>query len=183
MARRRDPKRDEAFRIWKQHKGEITNRAIADQLGIDEKKIAVWKQRDKWNVVQQTKKNVVQQKKTPTKKARSPSKKKVMEEPETAEISEQQRDFCMHYVKSYNATMAAIKAGYSKDTAHVQGSRLLRNVKVAAYIRELKADLQEDLFISAKDVIDYYVKIAFADITDYVTFHRKDFTLEDMMSS
>lgn len=43
------------------------NRAIAEQLNIDEKKIAVWKQRDKWNVAQQ--------KKQPVKKARSPSKK------------------------------------------------------------------------------------------------------------
>jgi len=61
VARKRDPKRDEAFELWKQHDGEITNRAIAEQLDVDEKKVAVWKQRDKWNVVQQTKNNVVQQ--------------------------------------------------------------------------------------------------------------------------
>jgi uncharacterized protein YjcR len=53
VARQRDPKRDEAFEIWKQHNEDITNRAIAEQLEIDEKKVAVWKQRDKWNVVQQ----------------------------------------------------------------------------------------------------------------------------------
>jgi phage terminase small subunit len=175
MARKRDPNRDKAYEIWKQHNGDITNRAIAERLGIDEKKIAVWKQRDKWNVVQQSDNNVVQQKKQPAKKARSPNKKKpVVEEAEEAELTDKQALFCMHYVKSFNATMAAIKAGYSKDTAHVQGSRLLRNVKVAEYIRELKAELQEDLFISAKDVMNYYVKIAFADITDYVTFERKD---------
>jgi uncharacterized protein YjcR len=63
MARTRDPNRDKAFEIWKQRKGDITNRAIAEQLDIDEKKVAVWKQRDKWNVVQQTNTNVVQQKK------------------------------------------------------------------------------------------------------------------------
>lgn len=61
MARQRDPKRDQAFEIWKQHNGEITNRVIAKRLDIDEKKVAVWKQRDKWNVVQQTNTNVVQQ--------------------------------------------------------------------------------------------------------------------------
>lgn len=66
MARERDPNRDKAYEIWKQHEGSIANREIAHLLSIDEKKIAVWKQRDKWNVVQQTKKekkNVVQQKK------------------------------------------------------------------------------------------------------------------------
>lgn len=63
MARARDPNRDRALEIWQEHGGNITNRQIAEQLGVDEKKIAVWKQRDKWNVVQQTDSNVVQQKK------------------------------------------------------------------------------------------------------------------------
>lgn len=70
MARTRDPNRDKAFEIWKRHDGEITNRAIAEQLDIDEKKVAVWKQRDKWNVVQQTKESVVQQKKKKGAKAK-----------------------------------------------------------------------------------------------------------------
>lgn len=61
MARARDPNRDKAFEIWRNHGGNITNRRIAETLNIDEKKIAVWKQRDKWNVVQQSESNVVQQ--------------------------------------------------------------------------------------------------------------------------
>lgn len=42
--------------------------------------------------------------------------------------------------------MSATKAGYSADTAHVQGPRLLGNVRVSAYIRELKQTLTENLF-------------------------------------
>lgn len=53
MARKRDPRRDEAFEIWKQHNGEITNRLIAEQLDIPEKTISAWKSRDKWNAVLQ----------------------------------------------------------------------------------------------------------------------------------
>lgn len=63
MARMRDPNRDKAHEIWIQHNGQITNREIAKILDVDEKKIAVWKQRDGWNVVQQKTNNVVQQKK------------------------------------------------------------------------------------------------------------------------
>lgn len=63
MARERSPNRDKAFEIWQQSGGKISNREIAAKLNEDEKKIAVWKQRDKWNVVQQSKSNVVQQKK------------------------------------------------------------------------------------------------------------------------
>ncbi|MGG1673531.1 phage terminase small subunit-related protein [Paenibacillus sp. NRS-1783] len=61
MARARDPNRDRAFELWQEHDGNITNRQIAELLGVDEKKISVWKQRDKWNVVQQSQNDVVQQ--------------------------------------------------------------------------------------------------------------------------
>lgn len=56
MPRGRSPNRDKAFEIYKQHGGKITNREIAARLDEDEKVIAVWKSRDKWNVVQQKKK-------------------------------------------------------------------------------------------------------------------------------
>lgn len=56
MPRKRDPRRDEAYEIWKQHDGNITNRSIAEQLNVPEKTISAWKSRDKWNVVLQKKK-------------------------------------------------------------------------------------------------------------------------------
>ncbi|PEL12679.1 phage terminase small subunit [Bacillus sp. AFS017336] len=65
MAREKNPNREKAFNIFRSHNGNITNREIAKQIGEDEKKVAVWKQRDKWNVVQQTENNVVQQTKRP----------------------------------------------------------------------------------------------------------------------
>ncbi len=54
MARQRSPNRDKAFEIYKERGGNITNRAIAEMIGEDEKVVAVWKSRDKWNVVQQS---------------------------------------------------------------------------------------------------------------------------------
>lgn len=56
MPRGRSPNRDKAHEIYQQHGGKITNREIAAMLEEDEKVIAVWKSRDKWNVVQQSKK-------------------------------------------------------------------------------------------------------------------------------
>jgi phage terminase small subunit len=53
MARKRDPRRDKAFEMWKSHKGDITNRAIAEELDVPEKTISAWKSRDKWNAVLQ----------------------------------------------------------------------------------------------------------------------------------
>ena len=54
MPRQRSPNRDRAFEIYREHGGNITNRAIAEILGEDEKVVAVWKSRDRWNVVQQS---------------------------------------------------------------------------------------------------------------------------------
>ena len=51
MARQRDPNRDKAFEIYKEHNGDITNRAIAEMLGVPEKTIGSWKSKskDNWN--------------------------------------------------------------------------------------------------------------------------------------
>lgn len=48
MARKRDPNRDIAFELFKEHSGNITNREIAKQLDVLEKTISAWKSRDKW---------------------------------------------------------------------------------------------------------------------------------------
>lgn len=63
MPRKRSPNRDKAYEIYKEHGGKITNREIANLLGEDEKVIAVWKSRDKWNDVQQSKKSCTTNKK------------------------------------------------------------------------------------------------------------------------
>ncbi|ATW24718.1 hypothetical protein DCMF_07960 [Candidatus Formimonas warabiya] len=50
--RERNPNREKAKQLWTEHLGNITNRKIAELLGENEKVVAIWKQRDKWNVVQ-----------------------------------------------------------------------------------------------------------------------------------
>ena len=49
-------------------------------------------------------------------------------------LSPRQTLFVEAYCIGQNATQAAIAAGYSLKTAHVQGSRMLRNVKVLTEI-------------------------------------------------
>lgn len=55
MARVRNPNRAKALELYREHGGDITNRAIAEALHEDEKVVAVWKSRDKWiSVVQRS---------------------------------------------------------------------------------------------------------------------------------
>lgn len=175
MPRKRDPKRDKAFEIFKKYNGDITNRSIAEQLSVPEKTIGAWKSKDKWN----EKLNGVLPKKirsTPnkkvTKKARSPNIKEPVVESD--DLTEKQRLFCLYYVKSFNATQSAIKAGYAANSAHVTGSQLLRNPKVSSEIKRIKGAMTNELFLDAMDVLQKWVKIAFADITDYVIFGKRE---------
>ncbi|EOO61941.1 hypothetical protein IKE_05821 [Bacillus cereus VD196] len=85
----------------------------------------------------------------------------------------------MYYVKYFNGTQTALKAGYSKDGAHVQASRLLRRERVSSYIKELKGELVENVFVKAMDVLKEYIKIAFADITNYLNFGQREITIQD----
>ena len=47
-----------------------------------------------------------------------------------AKLTEKQQRFVEEYLVDLNATQAAIRAGYAVKTADVQGTRMLRNVKV-----------------------------------------------------
>ncbi|MFJ8099386.1 phage terminase small subunit [Lysinibacillus sp. NPDC096212] len=49
MARQRDPNRDKAFEIYKEHNGNIPLKDIAAQLGKGEGTVRGWKNKDKWN--------------------------------------------------------------------------------------------------------------------------------------
>lgn len=74
MPRKRDPKRDEAFDIYRKANGDIQNREIAKQLNISEKTVGSWKSKDKWT---QKLNGVLQsdERSTPKSKRSTPNKK------------------------------------------------------------------------------------------------------------
>ncbi len=141
------------------------------------------------------KKSATQRKKATSKKKKAMQRKKVatakddskpnmelqiLEELEDADLTDMQRLFCLHYLRTFNATQSAIKAGYAPDSAHVQGSRLLSNDKIKREVRRLKAEMSRELFIDAINILEQYAKIAFADITEFVDFGTE---LVPMMAS
>ena len=68
-------------------------------------------------------------------------------------MTPKQEEFVRQYLIDRNATQAAIRAGYSEKTAHVQGPRLLANVSVAAAIRKATEKHSERVELKADDVI------------------------------
>lgn len=69
MAKPKNPNRIKAFELFEKHRGDITNRAIAQNLDVPEKTISVWKYRDKWID------NIGGEVRSTTKKKRSTTKK------------------------------------------------------------------------------------------------------------
>ncbi|MFT9498035.1 terminase small subunit [Anaerosolibacter sp.] len=178
MARQRSPDRDKAFEIYKKHSGSIDLVEIAKKLKCSPGTIRGWKNKDQWDDKLNVNGTLQINTERSERKERAAEKKKekeIIKELEDADLTEKQRLFCLYYIRSFNATMAAIKAGYSSDSAHVEGSRLLRNAKVISEIRRLKGAMQEEVFVDAMDVLNKYIKIAFADITDYLSFGQKEF--------
>jgi phage terminase small subunit len=70
--------------------------------------------------------------------------------------------FATEYVKDWNATQAAQRAGYSAKTAYSQGQRLLKNVEVRAEIDRLSTDIADHNDVEVKEIIGGLRSIAFA---------------------
>ena len=173
----RNPKIDEAKELY--HKG-FKLIEIANKLDIPEGTIRSWKNRYKWNdnnaTLQDNKKskcNVPKEKNSTSTK----NKKKPKIDKETAlvidELTEKQRLFAEEFVRVPIAYKAAIKAGYSSNSAFAEASRLLRNVKIKSYINYLKELKRESILIGQEDLVDVHMRIAFSDITDYVEFGKE----------
>src|ERR1017187_1712634 len=79
-------------------------------------------------------------------------------------LTDKQRTFCNEYVIELNATNAAIKAGYSEDSARSTGSHLLDDPDVGAYIRRLQEDKFLKLRLTAEDVLMELMRIGFAEV-------------------
>lgn len=163
MPRARDPNRDKAFEIWKQHKGEKKLKDIAAELGVSDTQIRKWKSQDKW---EQGKRNVTNSKRNVTKP------QPVIE---SDELNEKQMLFCLYYLKYFNATKAYQKAyGCDYFSAKAHGYKLLQKVAVKEEIERLNAERQQEIFIGKNDILQKYIDIAFADITDFATFGKKE---------
>ena len=68
--------------------------------------------------------------------------------------------FYQEYPVDFNATKAAIRAGFSKRTAYSQGQRLLKDVEIQAEISRIVKKLAESAEINAEWVLKNLKEIA-----------------------
>lgn len=178
MPRERSPCREKAKEMYLNSKGQMKLKDIASELGVLDTQIRKWKSTDKWddelkgtlpkNKKEQLKSNVTKKNVLKPEEV-NPGEKYL----EVDELTVRQRLFAEIYVRTPIAYKAAIKAGYSPDSAYVESSRLLRNPKVKAYIDYLKELKRQSLFLDIEDLVDLNMRIAFADIKDYTEFGQE----------
>ncbi|MCU6765572.1 terminase small subunit [Blautia ammoniilytica] len=97
-------------------------------------------------------------------------------------MTEKQKIFADEYLIDLNATRA-YKVAYPSvkkdETAAQAGSRMLRNVKVAAYIQERMEERQKRTEITQDRVLEELAAIAFAKATDYAEIKGECVRIKD----
>ena len=166
---------DKAYELYKSGMKLVD---IADQLNCSAATIRTWKTRYRWD----DNESETFQKKSETK--RNVSKKKVRSETalddgtretlQNDDLTPEQQMFCIYYSKTFNAAQSYQKAyGCTYESALRAGPRLLGNVVVKEEIERLKEIKRQQIIATEEDFVEIQMRIAFADIGDYLSFGRE----------
>lgn len=181
MAREPNKKATEARKLYQAGMKLVD---IANKLDVPAGTVRRWKSSYKWD----TNKSERSEKKTNARNKKehivTDKKKTIVDEVEqmveNSDLTDKQQLFCLYYIRCFNATKAYQKAyGCSYETALTNGSALLGNTRIKNKIQELKKNRLNREMLSEEDIFQKYMDIAFADITDYVSFGTKEIEYTD----
>lgn len=83
-------------------------------------------------------------------------------------LNRRQELFIEHYLRTNNATQAAIAAGYSKKTAGRNATRLMKNDEIAARIAKRTAKVMEAAKMEADEVLLRLAEMARGNMADFI---------------
>lgn len=173
MARAPDPRIEQAKAMYLEGRKLVE---IASQLNLPEGTVRRWKSTYKWEIERSDKNSERSDKKTSThkekKKAVAEVVKQVIAKPD---LTDKQQLFCALYAMGDSATSAYQKAyECSYSTAMVNASKLLRNAKIRNEVDSLKRERFEAQLFGEHDIFQWYLDIATACVTDFITFGREE---------
>lgn len=152
---------------------------IAEKYGTTINTVKSWKKRYAWSRGEGAHK----EEKVCTQKSKGAPKKEAPIDDGTKatlqndDLTPEQQMFCIYYSMTFNAAQSYQKAyGCSYESAIANGSRLLTNDKVRAEIKRLKEIKRQQIVADADDIVELQMRIAFADIGNYVSFGQKEVT-------
>lgn len=170
MAAKKNPLADKAYEMYKSGMKLVD---IADQLGKPEGTIRRWKSTYGWDGERSERKSERSVTKRTEKKTQIDDGTK--ETLQNDDITPEQQMFCIYYSRTFNAAQSYQKAyGCKYETAMVNGCMLLRKPKVRKEIERLKEIKRQQIIAGADDIVELQMRIAFADIGNYMSFGQKE---------
>lgn len=158
---------------------DITLKALSEKYDVKLGTLKSRKSREKWSS-DATKKNATKKQKVATNRVRDATQKRkikdVSEESLPSDnLTDKQRLFCMYHLKYFSAIKAYQKAyDCNYKTAHSNAYRMMAYEGVSQEIDRMKAEQAKGIKLDAQFVLQKYIDIAFADITDFATFGKKE---------
>jgi phage terminase small subunit len=136
-------------------------KAIAERLDIRPGTVRQWKNREKWSG-----------------RERNVTRNVTPEKPD--ELTDQQEHFCQHYIRTYNAFAAymASHPGSAPSSGRANAYLMLRRPDIIKRLEQLRDAKLAGMRATPDDVIELYMRIAFADLGDYANWDGESVALE-----
>ncbi len=181
MARAPNKKAEEARALYKKGMKLVD---IATKLDIPPGTVRRWKSAYRWEDGQESERSERKGERSQKKKASVRKEKEHSPIDENEEnriqmpvsgLTEKQQMFCLYFVKYRNKVKAYQKAfGCSYENACGHASTLSKKVEIQNEINKLLEEYRMTVKLDTKDLFQWYLDIARADITDYTEFGSKD---------
>jgi phage terminase small subunit len=100
----------------------------------------------------------------------------------TQKLTAKQAAFCAEYIKDFNASAAAARAGYGKATAKKAASAILSMPRIMEEVDRLVRERSQRTMIEADRVLDELARIAFFDLGELIRVNEEgepELTLEN----
>lgn len=179
MAAKKNPLADKARELYKSGKRLVD---IAAELQVPDGTVRRWKSTYQWDDERsESKIERSVQKKSSRQQALDDGTKETLA---NDELTEKQKIFCVYYARTFNATQSYLTAyGGNYETAMTNGCRLLGNEKVKKEITRLKEIKRQQIVAGAEDIVELQMRIAFADMGNYVKFGSDGVRLKDSQNT
>lgn len=170
MAAKKNPLSEKAYEMYKQG---MKLADIAAELDVPPGTVRRWKSTHGWESERSESRSERSDKKRAEKKPIVDDGTK--ETLQNNDLTPEQQIFCIYYSRTFNAAQSYQSAyGCQYTTAVAHGYELLSNVAVRSEIERLKELKRQQIITSTEDVVELQMRIAFADIGNYLSFGRED---------
>ena len=169
-------------RAEQDYMGGMKYKDIAEKYGTTINTVKSWKKRYGWNRGE----GAPKAEKVCTQKPKGAHKKGVPIDDGTKEtlqnddLTPEQQMFCIYYSRTFNATQSYLNAyGCSYNAANAEGYKLLVKPCIRKEIERLKEIKRQQIVAGTDDIVELQMRIAFADIGNYLSFGQREFTDPD----